>query len=165
MATIDLATRSGTARPSLFKAVGSPYVVEVTVDLADAVTAKGSALAANDVIEALDLPAGTVVLSAGMRVDEAMTGTSTDATVDFGITGGDVDKFVDGFDIDGASVGDYAPIAAGAASAQLVTADDTADILIVTQTGTLLTGKLSVWAVLVDVTDKNSNPGRAMIGS
>ncbi len=40
-----------------------PYLVDVTVDFAAAATAKGSALAAADVIEALSVPANTLILN------------------------------------------------------------------------------------------------------
>lgn len=165
MATIDLATLSGTTRPSLFKAVKQPYVVEVTVDIEDVIASKGSALAASDVIEVIDVPAGTLVLNAGLRVDAAMTGTSTDATLDLGITGGDVDQWVDGFDLDAASVGDLSAVAAGATLPTLVSSADTIDLLVATQTGTVLTGKVTVWAELLDLTDSNLSPGRAQLGS
>ena len=41
------------------------------------------------------------------EVTEAHAGTSTDVELDFGITGGDLDNFVDGFDFDASSVGAY----------------------------------------------------------
>ena len=85
-----------------------PYFIQHTLDFAQAVTDKGTALAANDVIPGLTIPANTVILHAGFEVIEAHAGTSTDTDFDFGITGGDLDNFVDGFDFDGASVGDYA---------------------------------------------------------
>lgn len=164
MATIDLA--GGAALHSTSDAYApKAYVIERYIDLADAVTAKGSALAQADVIEVLEVPAGSLVLEAGFEVTSVMTGTSTDATVDFGITGGDVDAFVDGFDLDGASAGAYSAIPAATIGGKyLVTTQDTLDLLIVTQTGTITGGVLRCWALLANV-DGRSAPGVATAGS
>jgi len=131
-----------------------PYVLEAQVDFAEAATAKGSDLAAADVIQALTIPAESLILGVWLRVDEATTGTATNVTIDLGITGGDVDQFVDGFDLDGASAGAYAAqVAAGSVNHLLATAD-TIDILIAGMTGTLLTGKVTVGALVVDLADR-----------
>lgn len=128
------------------------YKVWREIDLAAAVTAKGSALAQADVIEALRLPAGVQILAAGAQKTAAMTGTSTDLTFDIGITGVDADIYVDGWDFDAATVGSYATPAGVQTPALVLSASDTIDILFATQTGTVLTGKVMVWAVIVDVT-------------
>lgn len=126
------------------------YKIWKEIDIAAAVTAKGSALAAADVIEALRLPAGTFILAAGAQKTAAMTGTSTDLTFDIG-TAVDADQYVDGWDFDAAAVGSYAtPL--GVQLGQTLTASDTIDITIATQTGTLTGGKVLVWAVVVDLT-------------
>ena len=80
-----------------------PYLLSAELDFSQAVTDKGTALAANDVIPGLTIPANTLIMCAGFEVTEAHAGTSTDTDFDFGITGGDLDNFVDGFDFDGAS--------------------------------------------------------------
>lgn len=128
------------------------YKVWREIDLAAAVTAKGSALAAADVIEALRLPAGVQILAAGAQKTTAMTGTSTDLTFDIGITGVDADIYVDGWDFDAAAVGSYGTPAGVQTPALILSASDTIDILFATQTGTVLTGKVMVWAVIVDIT-------------
>lgn len=163
MATIDMATFLGDARhQSRNGNVKVPYLIEVELDLAAAVTAKGSALASSDVIQVIDIPAGSVVLFGGFEVTTAMTGTSTDATLDFGVTGGDVDNLVDGFDLDGAAAGAYA--ASGVQEPVVLAASDTLDLLIVTQTGTILTGVLRCFALVADVSAAK-RPGRAALGS
>lgn len=163
MATIDMS--SGVANvPAAYPHRVGPVVVDMEVDFAAATTAKGSALAANDVIQTLDIPAGCYIIAAGMQVVEAMTGTSTDLALDLGITGGDVDNFVDGFDFDAAAVGDYAAAATPDAGWELVTTADTLDILIAAQTGTFTGGKVRVFAVLMDVSGP-SKPGIASAGS
>jgi hypothetical protein len=99
----------------------------------------------------LNVPKGTAILSAGIEVITSASGTT--ATVDLGFTGGVVDKYVDGLDIIGASDGDYAPTpAAEAAQIMVTTADDTIDLLFVTEDA-LTAGKLRVWAVCMDVGD------------
>lgn len=167
MATISTLYKSGSTHQSTFNAVNNSYLVDNLIDLAEVASEKGSAIAQGDVIEALYLPAGTQVLFAGLQVVEEMTGTSTDATVDLGITGGDVDAFVDGFDLDGAAAGAYAtPASAAITPATFITTADTLDILVATQTGTITGGKVRVFAHVLDVSDKKKQrPGIAQIGS
>lgn len=128
-----------------------PYVVENTISLAAAVTAKGSALAAADVIEALQIPAQSIVLAAGFEITSAVTGS---CTVSLGVTGVTAAAYVSAFGVTGSlSVGDYAtPATAGY---PIVTkAADTLDLLLVTETTTLSAGSIRVFAVIVDAADK-----------
>lgn len=125
-----------------------PYLVEVEIDLAAAATAKGSALAANDVIECITVGANTAVLFAGAEVTTAPAG-GTACTADLGITGGDVDAFVDGMTVTGASAGDYAALA-NTAVPIVVTASDTIDLLLLGTTPDT-SGKIRVYACLMDV--------------
>ena len=148
MATVNLTIPARGNHPRGRK----PYMIQNTIDLAVATTSKGTALAASDVYQCLSIPAESVILHAGMEVTEVLTGTSSDVGYDLGITGGDVDNFVDGFDADGASAGDYAPTPAAYAPV-MVGAADTLDILVAAQTGTTLTGKIRVFATLMDVSD------------
>ena len=164
MATVDMT--SGTAGFVTSDSYSAkPYFVERYVDLADVVTAKGSAIAQGDVIQVLDIPAGSYVLAGGFEVISEMTGTSTDATVDMGVTGGDVDMFVDGFDLDGASAGDFSAVPAATVGSKVFSStDDTVDLLVVTQTGTITGGELRVFALMLDVNGR-SKPGLATAGS
>ena len=73
----------------------NPYMVENTVNLATALSDKGSALAASDVIPVIAVKKGTMILNAGIEVTTASDGSTF--TVDLG-TGVDGDVFVDGFD-------------------------------------------------------------------
>ena len=148
MATVNLTTAASGNTPRGRK----PYIIQNTIDLAVATSSKGTALASSDVYQCLNIPAESVILHAGMEVTEVLTGTSSDVGYDLGITGGDVDNFVDGFDADGASAGDYAPTPAAYAPV-MVGAADTLDILVAAQTGTTLTGKIRVFATLMDVSD------------
>ena len=101
MATVNLTTAASGNTPRGRK----PYIIQNTIDLAVATTSKGTALASADVYQCLNIPAESVILHAGMEVTEILTGTSSDTGYDLGITGGDVDNFVDGFDADGAAAG------------------------------------------------------------
>jgi len=146
MATVNLTIAARGNHPRGRK----PYIIENTIDLAVATSSKGTALAASDVYQCLNIPAESVILHAGIQCETAVTGTSSDAAYDLGITGGDVDNFVDGFDADAASAGDYAATPA-AFNPVIVPAADTLDILVAAQTGTTLTGKFRVFATLMDI--------------
>jgi len=129
-----------------------PYLIQGDLNFATAASDKGTALAAADVIPGLTIPANTLILAAGFEVTTAHSGTSTNTDFDFGVTGGDVDNFVDGFDFDGASVGDYGfkaaqtPVVVGSAS-------DTIDLKITAMTGTTTAGVLRMFAVCMDIDD------------
>jgi hypothetical protein len=128
-----------------------PYVVENTINFASAVTAKGSALAAADVIEALQIPAQSIVLAAGFEVISAVTGS---CTVSLGVTGVTAAAYVSAFGVTGSlAVGDYAtPATAGYPIVSK--SADTLDLLLVTETTTLSAGSVRVFAVIVDAQDR-----------
>lgn len=152
MATIDLSSGIGNGQHPT-RALGRlPYVVEKTINFATATTSKGSALAAADVIEAIDVPAQSVVLNAGYEVTATITG---DVTIDVGVTGIDADNFIDGATLAAAtSVGAYAQNAAAFQPIVIGATADTIDLLIATSTTALSAGTVRVWAVIVDVSDK-----------
>jgi len=128
-----------------------PYLVDVNIDLAAAATAKGSALAAADVIEAIDVPANTLILNAGIEVITAVDGSaSADNAWDLGVTGVDADVFVDGYALDEGTAGDYAQNAAAYQPVVIATAD-TIDLLIQAATTAPVSGVVRVWAVLMDI--------------
>ena len=150
MATVDVSNgiNAGT-HPS--RAIRKePYKVEVDLNLATATTTKGSALAASDVLEVIDVPAKTMVWAAGFEV---VTPSDGDFNVDIGITGTDVDAFVDGFDCDSNSTGDMTNLPA-AYQPQVVASDDTIDMLILAGSSAApSTGVVRVWAVMQDVSN------------
>lgn len=149
MATIDLASGGVATRT----AGNVPYTIQAEVDMAAAVTAKGSALAVGDIITALNLPAGAWILCAGAKVTEAHAGTSTNLTLDIGFTGGNTDFVADGFDFDGAAVGDEVAPVVAELPIKVGASDDTIDVLLATMTGTTTGGKLLVWATIVEGPD------------
>lgn len=128
-----------------------PYLVDVEIDLAAAATAKGSALAAADTINAFTIPANTAVLFAGMECTATPAG-GTGTVLDLGVKGGDVDAFVDGFAFDSASAGDYATLANTAAPIVFGSAG-TLNVLIQAATTVSTSGKVRVYAVLMTVDD------------
>jgi len=133
-----------------FTAGRMPYFKEVLIDFAAAATAKGSALAATDVIEAISVPANTMILNAGFEVITVAGGESSDNTLDLG-TGVDADGFVDGFDLDAAAAGAYAQNAAAFQPIVVGGTADTIDLTIATATTAPTSGVVRVWAVLIDV--------------
>jgi len=136
MATYDRTGAGGTTgHPSNGR---TPYLVENTIDVSAINSSSGTAN--GDVVNALDIPAETLIMEAGIEV---ITALSSSATMDLGITGGDVDRYVDG---DTNATG-YATLTA---TARVVVASaDTLDIL--TGGADSSAGKVRVWAVLCDV--------------
>ena len=126
-----------------------PYLVQTVVNIATALSDKGSALAAADVIPAIAVKKGTCILNAGIEVDTAQTSASA-LTFDLG-TGVDPDVFVDGFD--GTSAAGVLAQNPAVYQPVMAVADDNIDLKIATLTGTLSTGKFRVWALCMDCTD------------
>ena len=146
--TVNIYGRSGQASP------GVPYMIEGVLDFALATVDKGTALAANDVIPGLTIPANTLILHAGLEVLTVHAGTSSNTDFDFGITGGDLDNFVDGFDFDAAAAGAFAASAEG--GPVMVNATDTIDLEIQAMTGTTTAGSLRMFAICIDCTSQNA---------
>ena len=130
----------------------NPYMVQAELNMATALSDKGSALAASDVIPIMDIKKGTMILNAGIEVITATSaGTST---CDLGVTGIDPDAFVDGFDSSDSTAAGTLSQNPAAYQPIMCVADDTLDLLLATQSGTAMTtGKLRIWAVLMDCTD------------
>lgn len=150
MATIDLAQAVGVNKAAVqtsnLKVV---YKIWAEVDLAAAATAKGSALAAGDLITAVRVPENHAVLGVFVKKTSAFVGTSADLTIDVGVDGG-LD-YVSAWDFDGAAVGSYADVAPTAGQ-NIVDESTTVQVELVTASGTIEGGKLEVHAVLVDLT-------------
>ena len=147
MATYDVTGAGGTTGHS---ANGrTPYMIENTIDIS---AINGDAGAAqNDVLRVLDIPAETLIMEAGIEV---VTALSSSVTLDLGITGGDVDRYVDG---DTNATGFSAPTAT---ARTIVASADTLDVLVLDAASSA--GKIRVFAVLCDVsgideTDRNTD--------
>ena len=122
MATIDRTPNGGTVgHPAN---VARPYVMTSKVhDTADGGTG-------GDVIQLIDVPADTMIVAGVLEVLEARG--NTDITLDIGITGGDVDCFVDG-SVLAAGFTPFLEAAVGASgsSARVLTSADTIDALVI----------------------------------
>ena len=147
MATYNVTGAGGTTgHPSNGR---TPYLVENTIDIS-AINGDSGA-AQNDVLQVLDIPAETIVMEAGVEV---LTALSANVTLDLGITGGDVDIFVDG---DTNATG----FSAATATARHVAASaDTLDLLVLSAASSA--GKVRVYAVMCDIsgideTDRNTD--------
>jgi len=136
MATYNVTGAGGTAgHPSNGR---TPYLVENTIDVS-AVNGDSGA-AQNDVLQAMDIPAETVIMEAGIEV---ITACSSSVTLDLGITGGDVDIYTDG---DTNATG-YSTLTATAR--HVAAAADTLDVLVLSAASSA--GKIRVWAIMCDV--------------
>jgi hypothetical protein len=136
MATYNVTGAGGTAgHPSNGR---TPYLVENTIDVS-AINGDSGA-AQNDVLQAMDIPAETVIMEAGIEV---ITACSSSVTLDLGITGGDVDIYTDG---DTNATG-YSTLTATAR--HVAAAADTLDVLVLSAASSA--GKIRVWAIMCDV--------------
>ena len=136
MGTLNLTGAGGTAgHPSNGRV---PYLVENTIDLSQVRADTGPDN--GDVLQVLDIPAETLIMEAGIEV---ITALSSSATMDLGITGGDVDIYVDG-DTNATGYGTLTATARHVAASA-----DTLDILIGGADSSA--GKIRVWAVMCDV--------------
>lgn len=167
MAAVDMATWDGSSLggvPSHASAVRDLVVIQRELNIADAVTAKGSALAQGDTISVINIPGDFLVLGGHAKKTAAMTGTSTDLTFDIGFTGGDVDNIVDGWDFDAAALNSYATPRGVLIDSGVVTTARTVDILLTTMTGTLTGGKVLMTVYGIDL-KKVNRPGIAALQS
>jgi hypothetical protein len=133
MATVSKVTGSTSGHPSTRR---KPYFVENTIDNSLFDPSSG------DVIQALNIPAETCILNAGLEV---LTAASSSVTFDLG-DADDPDRYVDG---DTNAVGHAAPVAHASNSGHVY---GTADTLDVTTGGAADTaGKIRVYAIMCDV--------------
>jgi len=135
MATHDKTGSGGTAgHPSNGR---TPYLVENTIDFTPFDPA------ANDIVQAIDIPAESIVLNAGLEV---LTASPSSVTLDLG-DAGDVDKYVDGYD--STSTGYAAAVINASNVGHVYGSADTIDIKVLGAQDT--TGKVRVFAVMCDI--------------
>ena len=136
MATYDRTGKGGTTgHPANGR---TPYLVENTIDISAINSNSGTA--DGDIVQALDIPAETLIMEAGVEV---ITALSSSATIDLGVTGADPDRYVDG---DTNATG-FSTLTATARV--IVSSADTLDALIAGAASSA--GKIRVFAVLCDV--------------
>ena len=135
--------------------INKTSVLQVTLDFAAITTARvaasATALGANDVIEALAIPAKTMVLAVGIDVTTAEGATQTFDVGD----GSDVDGFLDG--VNGNAVASYANslvlaeaapnTVVGYSNGKYYSAADTIDIKTINAADTAV---VRLWAVVAD---------------
>ena len=136
MATFDKTGKGGTTgHPANGR---TPYLVENTIDISAINSNSGTA--DGDIVQALDIPAETLIMEAGVEVITALSGS---ATIDLGVTGADPDRYVDG---DTNATG----FSTLTNTARMISASaDTLDALIAGAASSA--GKIRVFAVLCDV--------------
>ena len=140
MGTVNVTGAGGTTgHPSNGRV---PYLVENTIDLSAIRSDTGPDN--GDVLQVLDIPAETLIMEAGIEVVTALSGS---VTMDLGITGGDVDIYVDG-DTNATGYGTLT-----ATARHIAASADTLDILIGGADSSA--GKIRVWAVMCDVSGVN----------
>ena len=157
MATFDM-TSSATAgvNTSSIAAHNSSekiaYSMEATLDIASNYRIL---LPNGDIFQLLEIPANSVILSAGCEILTAFNGTSP--TVDIGLAEGDT--IIDGGDAatalgypakgtNGAVLGTFSALITGTA--------DTIDVKLNASSNDVTSGKFRVWAVVADIADKSA---------
>ena len=135
MATYNVTGAGGTAgHPSNGR---TPYLVENTIDFTPFDPA------ADDIVQAIDIPAESIVLNAGLEV---LTASASGVTLDLG-DAGDVDKYVDGHD--STSTGYAANVVNASNVGHVYGSADTIDIKVLGAQDT--DAKVRVWAVVCDI--------------
>lgn len=126
------------------------YSMEAVLDIA---SITGYSCTNGDIFQLLEIPANSVILSAGCEVLTAFDGTSP--TIDVGLNAGDTI-------IDGGNAASAAYPAKGTNGAvlgtfsALVTTADTIDVKLIAASNDVTSGKLRVWAVVADIADKSA---------
>ena len=167
MATFDLTAKSTTGvsadSNTNFPASVNPgaYVLEKELDIAKLVSdGTFSNVTSGDVFQLLEIPANTIVVTAGANVTTAFTGGSAAADIDF--AGGD--DIVDGGDLTSTGYlaagtnGQANIINTGAANTftALQSSADTIDVTISATDTNCVSGVLRVYAVLADISSQQT---------
>ena len=137
------------------------YTIEATLDIDDMVL-KGYSGTDGDIFQLLEIPAGCLVINAGAEVMKAFNSSVT-ADIDFAAG----DDIVDGADVTSTgfcaagSNGQTNVIGTGSASTytQFMASTDTIDVKLAGAAPT--TGRLRVYAVLVDCNEQGAEPAAA----
>ena len=137
------------------------YTIQATLDIDDMV-AKGYSGADGDIFQLLEIPAGVLVINAGAEVMKAFNSSVT-ADIDFAAG----DDIIDGADVTSRGFcakgtnGQTNVIGTGAASTytQFVSTTDTIDVLLAGAAPT--TGRLRVYATVVDCNEQGAEPTAA----
>ena len=129
-----------------------PYMVQTTIDFGHADL---DALSAGDIVEAITIPANTMVLTAGAEMIESVQSGADGNTVNLGIT--DVDQYIAGADIDDDSailssgVGYLTPAAEAGVPFFVGATSDTLDLELQATSTAPNTGQIRIFAILMDI--------------
>ncbi len=137
------------------------YTIQATLDIDDMV-AKGYSGADGDIFQLLEVPAGVLVINAGAEVMKAFNSSVT-ADIDFAAG----DDIVDGADVTSTGFcaagtnGQTNVIGTGSASTytQFMASTDTIDVKLAGAAPT--TGRIRVYAVVVDCNEQGAEPTAA----
>ena len=137
------------------------YTIQATLDIDDMV-AKGYSGADGDIFQLLEIPAGCLVINAGAEVMKAFNSSVT-ADIDFAAG----DDIVDGADVTSTGFcaagtnGQTNVIGTGSASTytQFMASTDTIDVKLAGAAPT--TGRIRVYAVVVDCNEQGAEPTAA----
>ena len=137
------------------------YTIQATLDIDDMV-AKGYSGSDGDIFQLLEVPAGVLVINAGAEVMKAFN-TSVTADIDFAAG----DDIVDGADVTSTGFcaagtnGQTNVIGTGSASTytQFMASTDTIDVKLAGAAPT--TGRIRVYAVVVDCNEQGAEPTAA----
>ena len=155
MATYDLtlgSTKSSTAADSIaaFPDVrNQAYMVEAILDISKI---SNYTCVNGDIFQVLEIPAGTFIVAAGAEVLTAFDGTSPTVDIDFA----EGDDIVDGGDVTAtgylaAGTNGGANLTSQSSFVQIVTTTDTIDVVLTAGAADVTTGKLRVYAIVVDM--------------
>ena len=155
MATYDLtlgSTKSSTAANSIaaFPDVrNQAYMVEAILDISKI---SNYTCVNGDIFQVLEIPAGTFIVAAGAEVLTVFDGTSPTVDIDFA----EGDDIVDGGDVTStgylaAGTNGGANLTSQATFTQLITTADTIDVKLIAASADVTSGKLRVYAVVVDM--------------
>ena len=140
-----------------------PYMVQTTIDFGHADL---DALTAGDIVEAIEVPANTMVLTAGAEMIESVQTGADGNTVNLGFTGSGtavggtaVTGYISAQDIDdnaselSSGIGYLTPAATAGDPVIVTTAADTIDLELQATSTAPNTGQMRIFAILVDVDD------------
>ena len=129
-----------------------PYMVQTTIDFGHADL---DALSAGDIVEAITVPANTMVLTAGAEMIESVQSGADGNTVNLGIT--DVDQYVAAVDIDddasnlSSGLGYLTPSAEAGVPFFVGSSADTIDLELQATSTAPNTGQIRIFAILMDI--------------
>lgn len=136
------------------KSVG---VISTKLNFADALTAKGSAIAASDLFRIVKLPQHSILIGGSVFVEEVPSSGSLDCTIDIGWSGS-ADVIVDGvslFTSGIAAVGTNGNLVLTGGVRLGAVTDQSVDVKIATLSGTLSSGIIRVDLIVADMGPHN----------